>query len=51
MPNFSEKKKKLVIDEDTIHWEVDGKKLSNEEARKLQAEIDNEYFEGSNDNK
>ena len=51
MHNFFKKKKRLVIDEDTIYWEVDGKKLSNEEARKLQEEIDNEYFEGSNDNK
>ena len=51
MPNFSKKKKRLVVDEDGIYWEVDGKRLSNEEAMKLQEEIDNEYFENSKDNK
>ena len=42
-------KKRLVVDGDTIYWEVDGKKLSNEEAKKLQEEIDNEYFENLKD--
>ena len=51
MPNFSKKKKRLVIDGDAIYWEVDGKRLSNEEAKKLQEEIDNEYFENSKDDK
>ena len=51
MPNFSKKKKRLVIDGDAIYWEVDGKRLSNEKAKKLQKEIDNEYFEDSKDNK
>ena len=49
MPNFSKKKKRLVIDGDAIYWEVDGKRLSDEEAKKLQEQIDNEYFENSND--
>ena len=51
MPNFSKKKKRLVIDGDAIYWEVDGKRLSDEEAKKLQKQIDNEYFENSNDDK
>ena len=51
MPNFSKKKKRLVVDEDEIYWEVDGKRLSNEEAKKLLEEIDNEYFENSKDDK
>ena len=38
-----------VVDGDTIYWEVDGRRLSHEEAKKLQEEIDNEYFENSND--
>ena len=32
-------------------WEVDGRRLSDEEAKKLQEQIDNEYFENSNDDK
>ena len=51
MPNISKKKKRLVIDGDAIYWEVDGKRLSDEEAKKLQEQIDNEYFENSNDDK
>ena len=51
MPNFFKKKKKLVIDGDVTYWEVDGKRLSGEESRKLQKEIDNAYFEDSKDNK
>ena len=51
MPNFSKKKRRLVVDGDTIYWEVDGKRLSSEESRKLQEEIDNEYFEDSKNNK
>ena len=51
MPNFSKKKKRLVIDGDAIYWEVDGKRLSDEEAKRLQKEIDNEYFENSKDDK
>ena len=51
MPNFSKKKKRLVIDGDAMYWEVDGKRLSDEEAKKLQGQIDNEYFENSNDDK
>ncbi|MEL0174032.1 MAG: hypothetical protein VW904_04815 [bacterium] len=51
MPNFSKKKRRLVIDGDAIYWEVDGKRLSDEEAKKLQEQIDNEYFENSNDDK
>jgi|TARA_B100001121_G_scaffold174147_1_gene151953 hypothetical protein len=51
VPNFSKKKKRLVIDGDAIYWEVDGKRLSDEEAKKLQEQIDNEYFENSNDDK
>ena len=51
MPNFSKKKKGLVVDGDAIYWEVDGRRLSDEEAKKLQEEIDNEYFENSNDDK
>ena len=51
MPNFSKKKKRLVIDGDAIYWEVDGKRLSKDEAKKLQEQIDNEYFENSNDDK
>jgi len=49
VPNFFKKKKKLVIDGDVTYWEVDGKRLSNEEAKRLLEEIDNEYFENSND--
>ena len=51
MPNFSKKKKRLVVDGDAIYWEIDGKRLSNEEAKRLQKEIDIEYFEDSKDNK
>ena len=51
MPNFFKKKKKLVIDGEVTYWEVDGKRLSNEEAKRLLEEIDNEYFENSNDDK
>ena len=51
MPNFSKKKKRLVIDGDALYWEVDGRRLSDEEAKKLQEQIDNEYFENSNDDK
>ena len=51
MPNFSKKKKRLVVDGDAIYWEVDGRRLSDEEAKKLQEEIDNEYFENSIDDK
>ena len=40
-----------MVDGDAIYWEVDGKRLSIEESRKLQEEIDNEYFEDSKDNK
>ena len=47
MPNFSKKKKRLVLDEDATYWEVDGRRLSNEEEKKLQEEISNEYFENS----
>ena len=49
MPNFSKKKKRLVVDGDAIYWEIDGKRLSHEEAKKLQEEIDIEYFENSED--
>jgi len=49
VPNFSKKKRRLVLDGDAIYWEVDGRRLSHEEAKKLQEEIDNEYFENSND--
>ena len=45
------KKKRLIVEEDIVYWEVDGKRLSIEESRKLQEEIDNEYFEDSKDNK
>ena len=51
MPNFSKKKKRLVVDGDSIYWEVDVKRLSNEEAKRLLEEIDIEYFENSNDDK
>ena len=51
MPIFSKKKRRLVVDGDAIYWEVDGKRLSDEEAKKLQEQIDNEYFENSNDDK
>ena len=51
MPNFSKKKRRLVVDGDVIYWEVDGKRLSNEEAKRLLEEIDNEYFENSKDDK
>ena len=51
MSNIVNKKKRLVIDEDAIYWEVDGKRLSNEEAERLLKEIDIEYFENSKDDK
>mgnify|MGYP001376132373 CR=1 FL=1 len=51
MPNFSKKKKRLVVDGDAIYWEVDGKRLSNKEAERLLKEIDIEYFENSKDDK
>ena len=51
MPNLSKKKKRLVIDGEAIYWEMGGRKLSDEEAKKLQEQIDNEYFENSNDDK
>ncbi len=51
MVNFFKKKKKLIVDGDAIYWEVDGKRLSNEEVKRLQEEIDNEYFENSKDDK
>ena len=51
MPNFFKKKKRLVVDEDEIFWEVDGKRLSNEEAKSLLKVIDIEYFENSKDDK
>ena len=51
MVNFFKKKKKLIVDGDAIYWEVDGKRLSNEEVNRLQKEIDNEYFENSKDDK
>ena len=51
MHNILKKKKRLIVDEDVIYWEVDGKRLSDEEAKKLQEQIDNEYFENSNDDK
>jgi len=40
-----------VVDGDVTYWEVDGKRLSNEEVKRLQKEIDNEYFENSKDDK
>jgi len=49
--NLSKKKKRLVVDGDVTYWEVDGKRLSNEEVKRLQKEIDNEYFENSKDDK
>ena len=51
MPNFSKKKRRLVVDGDAIYWELDGRRLSDEEAKKLQEQIDNEYFENSIDDK
>ena len=51
MHNILKKKKRLIVKEDGIYWEVDGKRLSNEEAKRLQKEIDIEYFEDSKDNK
>ena len=51
MPNFFKKKRRLVVDGDEIYWEVDGRRLSYDEAKKLQEEIDNEYFENSKDDK
>ncbi len=51
MQIISKKKKRLIVGRDAIYWVVDGKKLSNEEAKKLQEEIDNEYFENSKDDK
>ena len=50
MPNFSKKKKRLVVDGDVVYWEVNGKKLSNEEAKRPREDIYNEYFEKSKDN-
>ena len=40
-----------MVDGDVIYWEVDGKRLSNEEVKRLQKEIDNEYFENSKGDK
>ena len=40
-----------MVDGDVTYWEVDGKRLSNEEVKRLQKEIDNEYFENSKDDK
>jgi len=51
VPNFSKKKRRLVVDGDNIYWEVDGRRLSDEEAKRLQEQIDNEYFENSIDDK
>ena len=51
MQNISKKKKRLVVDENAIYWEVDGKRLSSEEAKKLQEKIDNEYFGYTKKNK
>ena len=51
MYDILKKKKRLIVEEDVIYWEIDGKRLSNEEAMKLQEEIDNEYFENSNGDK
>ena len=51
MYNILKKKKRLVVDGDSIYWEVDVKRLSNEEAKRLLEEIDIEYFENSNDDK
>ena len=51
MHNIFKKKKRLIVEEDGIYWEVDGKRLSNEEVNRLQKEIDNEYFENSKDDK
>ena len=48
---FSKKKRRLVVDGDVIYWEIDGKRLSNEEAERLLKEIDIEYFENSKDDK
>ena len=49
MHNISKKKKRLVVDENDIYWEVNGKRLSNGEAKKLQEEIDEEYFNDLSD--
>ena len=49
MSNIVNKKKRLVVDGDAIYWEIDGKRLSNEEAKRLLKEIDIEYFENSKD--
>ena len=46
---MSKKKKRLVVDEDAIFQEVDGRRLSNEEEKILQEEIHNEYFEDLKD--
>ena len=35
MQNISKKKKRLIIDQDDIYWEVDGKRLLNEGANRL----------------
>ena len=51
MTNFSKRKRRLVLDGDEIYWEVDGRRLSDEEAKRLQEQIDNEYFENSIDDK
>lgn len=50
MHNILKKKKRLIVEEDDIYWEVNGKRLSNEEAKKLQEKIDDEYFESSKNN-
>ena len=49
--NILKKKKRLVVDGDSIYWEVDGKRISNEEAKRLLKEINIEYFENSKDDK
>ena len=49
MRNIPKKKKRLIVDEDAVYWEVDGRRLSKAEEKKLQQEIDSEYFENSND--
>ena len=51
MHNIFKKKKRLIVEEDDVYWEVDGRKLSDEEAERLLKEIDNEYFENSIDDK
>ena len=49
MHNILKKKKRLIVEEDVMYWEVDGKRLSNKEAKRLLKEIDIEYFENSQD--